>query len=213
MLSIPVYNESGEQIGREQIDEASLGGTLNPTLLKQAIVMYHAHRRQGTVAQQTRSEVVGSSRKIYRQKGTGRARMGNVRTPIRRGGGRAFPRKPHDLRLDMPRKMRRLARNQAVLAKIQSSDAVIIDGVAFEEPKTKRFAELLRALQADRGCVFATNGIDEMLLKSGRNLSRANVMNVADLNAFDILARRRLVFTKAAFESFRQTVAAGRAGE
>jgi large subunit ribosomal protein L4 len=214
MLQVPVYNESGEQIAEEQIDEALLGGQVNHALLKQAVVTYHANRRQGSVSQKSRGEVVGSTRKIYRQKGTGRARMGNVRSPIRRGGGRAFPRTPRDFRLDMPRKMRRLARNQAVLAKIQSQDAVIVDGLAFEEPKTKRFANLLQALHADRGCVFATNGVDTTLLKSGRNLPRATVVNVADLNAFDILARRRLVFTRDAFEVFRETVAAsGKAGE
>ncbi|MFQ5804937.1 MAG: 50S ribosomal protein L4 [Phycisphaerae bacterium] len=214
MLNVPVYNESGKQIGQEQIDEALLGGELNPALLKQAVVMYHANRRQGTVGQKARSEVVGSSRKIFRQKGTGRARMGNVRNPIRRGGGRAFPRKPRDFRRDMPRKMRRLARNQAVLAKIRSQEALIVDAPAFEEPKTRRFAELLRALHADRGCVFATNGVDAALLKSGRNLHRAEVMNIADLNAFDILRRQRLVFTKDAFEAFRQAAAATvKAGE
>ena len=214
MLNVPVYNESGEQIGAEQIDETLLGGKLNRALLKQAIVMYHANRRQGSAAQKTRAEVHGSSRKIYRQKGTGRARRGNVRTPVRRGGGRAFPRKPRDFRQGMPRKMRRLARNQAVLAKIQSADALIVDGLAFDEPKTKRFAELLRVLHADRGCLFATNGVDATLLKSGRNLRRAWVVNVGDLNAFDILARQRLVFTQDAFATFRQTVAAtGKAGE
>jgi large subunit ribosomal protein L4 len=208
MLNVPVYNESGEQIGQEQIDEALLGGTVNHALLKQAVVMYHANRRQGTVAQKTRSEVEGSSRKLYRQKGTGRARMGNLRTPVRRGGGRAFPRKQRDFRLDMPRKMRRLARCQAVLAKITSSDALIVDGLAFSEPKTKRFAAVLEALHADRGCVFATNGIDTTLLKSGRNIPQAQIVNVADLNAFDILKRRRLVFTKDAFATFRETASA-----
>lgn len=214
MLNVPVYNEAGEQIGDEQIDEGMLGGRINPALLKQAIVRYHANRRQGTVAQKTRAEKAGASRKLYRQKGTGRARMGNARTPVRRGGGRAFPRKPRDFRLDMPRKMRRLARNQAVLAKIQSAEALIVDGVKFEEPKTKRFAALLGALHADRGCVFAINGVDAALLKSGRNVQRAAIMNVVDLNARDILARRRLVFTRDAFETFRQTVArSAEAGE
>jgi large subunit ribosomal protein L4 len=213
MLNVPIYDESGKQIGEEQIDEALLGGDLNPALLKQAIVMYHANRRQGTVAQKTRADVVGSSRKIFRQKGTGRARMGNVRTPIRRGGGCTFARKPRDFRQDMPRKMRRLARNQAVLAKIQSQQAVIVDGIGFDEPKTQRLAALLRALQAEGGCVFATQGVDVNLLKSGRNLPGAEVVNVADLNAFDILRHRRLVFTRGAFESFRQTASStGKAG-
>jgi len=214
MLNVPVYNESGEKIADEQIDEALLGGELNPALLKQAVVMYHANRRQGTVAQKTRGEVVGSTRKLFRQKGTGRARMGNVRTPVRRGGGCAFPRKPRDFRHDMPKKMRRLARDQAVLAKIQREEAVIVDGLAFDAPKTKRFAALLRTLSADRGCVFATNGIDNLLFKSGRNIPRTEVMNVAELNAFDILSRRRLVFTKEAFDTFRQTAAStAKAGE
>lgn len=214
MLNVPVYNESGEQIGQEQISAALLGGQVNPALLKQAIVMYHANRRQGTAAQRSRSEVHGSSRKIFRQKGTGRARMGNVRTPIRRGGGCAFPRKPRDFRMDMPKKMRRAARDQAVLAKIQSADALIVDGLTFDEPKTRRLAAVLRALHADRGCLFATNGVDANLLKSGRNLPRTEVINVAELNAFDILTRRRLVFTKEAFETFRQTAAAaGKAGD
>ena len=167
MLNVPVYDESGKQIGDEQIDEALLGGRVNPALLKQAVVMYHANRRQGDAAQKTRAEVVGSSRKIFRQKGTGRAR----------------------------------------LAKIQGSDALIVDGLKFDEPKTKRLVALLGALQADRGCVFATNGIDAALLKSGRNIPRANIMNVGDLNARDILTRRRLVFTRDAFETFRQIVA------
>ena len=205
MLSVPVYNEAGEQIGQEQIDEQILGGELNPMLLKQAIVMYRANQRQGTVAQKTRAEVVGSTRKLYRQKGTGRARMGNARTCVRRGGGRAFPRKPRDFRQDMPRKMRRQARDQAVLAKIRDEQAVIVDDLKFDEPKTKRLVSMLSALGADRGCVLAINGIDGCLYKSGRNIARADIMNVTDLNAYAILSRRRLIFTKSAFEMFRQS--------
>jgi large subunit ribosomal protein L4 len=214
MLNVPVYNESGKQIGDEPIDEALLGRRVNSALLKQAVIMYEANRRQGTVAQKSRSEVAGSTRKLYRQKGTGRARMGNLRTPVRRGGGCAFAHKPRDFRQDMPRKMRRLARNQAVLAKILSSDALIVADLKFSEPKTKRLAAMLGALQADRGCVFATNGVDATLLKSGRNIPRADIVNVEDLNARDILARRRLVFTKDAFDTFRRTVnASAQAGK
>ncbi len=206
MLSVPVYNESGEQIGSESIDEALLGGELRPALLKQAVVMYHANRRQGSASQKSRGEIIGSTRKLYRQKGTGRARMGNARTCVRRGGGRAFPRKPKDFSQDMPKKMRRLARNQAVLAQIQSERACVIDGLKFDEPKTRRFAALLGAVKAERGCVFATAGVDPMLYKSGRNIQRAEIMNVNDLNAFSILSRRNLIFTREAFDAFRQSV-------
>lgn len=210
MIDVPVYNEGGEQIGTEQIDEALLGGEVQPALLKQAVVMYHANRRQGTVATRSRGEVEGSTRKLYRQKGTGRARMGNVRTNVRRGGGVAFGKKPRDFRQAMPKRMRRLARNQAVLAKIKSDDALIIDQLKFDAPKTSRFAVLLKKINADRGCVFATAGADVLLYKSGRNIPRAEVRDVAELNAFDILSRRKLVFTREAFAAFRERAVAAR---
>jgi large subunit ribosomal protein L4 len=207
MLTIPVYNENGEQVGSEQIEEALLGGKLNAALLKQAVVMYHANRRQGTVATKGRGDVAGSTRKIYRQKGTGRARMGTVRTNIRRGGGVAFAKRPRDFRQAMPKRMRRLARNQAVLAKIEGQNALIVDGLKFEAPKTARFAALLAKVKAERGCVFATVGMDANLLKSGRNIPRTEVRDVAELNAYDILSRRKLVFTREAFAAFRTSAA------
>jgi large subunit ribosomal protein L4 len=214
MLNVPVYNVSGQQIGAEPIDEAVLGGRVNAALLKQAAVMYHANRRQGTAQTKNRGDVAGSTRKIYRQKGTGRARMGTVRSPVRKGGGMAFAKRPRDFRQAMPKKMRRLARNQAVLAKIQSDDVLIIDGLTIETPKTAPFAKLLAAVKADRGCVFATRGLDECVFKSGRNLPRTEITDVAALNAEQVLARRKLVFTRDAFVRFREIVgrAAG-AGE
>lgn len=204
MVSVPVYNETGEQVGTEELDEAVLGGEINPQLLKQAVVMYHANQRQGHAVTRGRSEVQGSSRKLYRQKGTGRARMGNARTPIRRGGGHAFAKKVREFRLAMPTKMRRLARNQAILAKIQAEEALIVDGVKFDTPKTARFATLLQKVKSDNNCVFATCGFDDVLYKSGRNIPRLKIMNVADLNASDVLSRRKLIFTRAAFDAFKQ---------
>ena len=208
MLNVPVYNTTGEKIGDEQIDEALLGGRVNPALLKQAIVRYHANRRQGTVKTKGRSEVHGSSRKLFRQKGTGRARMGNVRTGIRRGGGMAFAKVPSDFRQRMPKRMRRLARNQAVLAKIQSEEALIIDGLSIETPRTAPFAKMLAALDATRGCVFATNGADMNTYKSGRNIPRTEIMDVVGLNAFHVLSRRKLIFTREAFARFKELVGA-----
>lgn len=207
MLSINVYNESGQQVGTEQIDEALLGGEVNTKLLKQAIVMYHANKRQGTVKQKTRAEVEGSTKKMFKQKGTGRARMGAIRQPVRRGGGRAFARRPRDFRLDMPKTMRRLARNNALLAKLQGNAVSIIDGVKFDGPKTKRFAAMLRALKADSGCTMLTKGIDQAIYKSGRNIPKTRVMDVAELNAWDLLQRKQVLFTKEAFAALRDIVA------
>jgi large subunit ribosomal protein L4 len=208
MVNVPVYNATGEKIGEEALDEALLGGVVSAPLLKQAVVMYHANQRQGTAKTKSRAEVEGAKKKLYRQKGTGRARAGNVRTPVRRGGGHAFAKRPREFRQAMPAKMRRLARNQAVLAKIQSEDVLIVDGLAIDTPKTKPFAQLLSAVAADRGCVFATAGIDQNIYRSGRNIPRTEIMDVAGLNAFQVLSRRKLVFTRDAFERFKELAAA-----
>jgi large subunit ribosomal protein L4 len=211
MLEVPVYNETGQRIASEGIEAAALGGRVNAALLKQAVVRHQANQRQGTVAQKGRGEVEGSTRKLYRQKGTGRARMGPIRQPVRRGGGRAFPRKPRDFRLEMPRKMRRLARNQAVLARIRDSEALIVDGLRFDTPKTKRFSAFLRAVGTTDGCLFATHGPDPSLHRSGRNIPRTEILDVANLNAYAILSRPRLIFTREAFAAFRDGLGAGAA--
>lgn len=213
MVNVPVYNSLGTKIGDQPIDEQLLGGEVNAALLKQAVVMYHANRRQGTVQTKSRADVEGSTRKIYRQKGTGRARMGNVRTPVRKGGGMAFAKRPREFRQTMPVKMRRLARNQAVLAKIHSADALIIDGLKIESPKTAPFAKMLAAVGADRGCTFATQGIDVGVYKSGRNIPRTEITDVAGLNAYQILSRRKLIFTREAFEKFKEIAGAGSAAD
>lgn len=207
MLSVPVYNESGQQVGSESLDAALLGGEPNLALLKQAVVMYHANQRQGTVQTKSRGMVEGSTRKLYRQKGTGHARMGSARTSQRRGGGMAFRKDPRDFRQAMPKKMRRLARNHAVLAKIQSEAAIIVEDPSFDQPKTKRFATMLGKLNAAEGCVLATKGIDATLHKSGRNLPRTDVINVEELNARQVLMRKRLIFTKSAFAAFVDSLA------
>lgn len=202
MISVPVYNESGQQIGSEQIDEKLLGGAPNIALLKQAVVMYQNNQRQGTQQTLSRGMVEGSTRKVYRQKGTGHARMGSARAPQRRGGGHAFAKNLRDFRQDMPRQMRRLARNHAVLSKIQANRALIVDGLRFEAPKTKRFATLLGRIGVDRGCVFATQGIETVLYKSGRNIPRTQIVPVADLNAYHVMRYAKLVFTREAFAEF-----------
>lgn len=206
MISVTVYSETGQKVGVEEIDEAALGGEVNTKLLKQAIVMYQANQRQGTVRQKSRGEVEGSTRKLYKQKHTGRARMGGARQPVRRGGGRAFPRRPRDFGKDMPRTMRRKARDNALLAKLKGDQVAIVDGVAFDAPKTKRFAAMLKALNAIGGCTFATKGLKPDVYRSGRNIPRTRVLDVAELNAYEILRRKRLVFTRDAFAALREQI-------
>jgi large subunit ribosomal protein L4 len=201
MLELPVYNESGERTGEVQIDPQLLGGKVRPQLLKQAIVAYQANRRQGTAATRNRSKVVGSTRKLYRQKGTGNARMGTIRTNIRRGGGVAFAKGRQVFTRRLPKKMRRLARNNAILAKILSQDVLVVEQLAFEEPKTQRMAKLLEGVGAAAGCVLAMHQPDGNVFKSGRNIPKTDVRLVRELNAYDILRRRKLVLTRPAFDA------------
>ncbi len=200
MLDVPVYSNEGLQVGKVAVDEAHLGGRVRPVLLKQVIVMYQANKRQGSSGTKSRGMVRGSTRKLYRQKGTGNARVGSARTPQRRGGGRAFPKCQRDYRKRMPKRMRRLACRNAVLAKLLSDDVVILDSLSMDQPRTGQLQSVLRAVGVDRSCVLALSEIDPIILKSGRNLPRTDVTVVSDLNAYGVLRRKKLVFTKAAFE-------------
>src|SRR5947209_3428355 len=190
MIEVAIYNQAGKEVDKLQVDEAKLGGEVRKDLLKQAIVMYHANKRQGTVRTQARGEVEGSTRKIYRQKGTGNARQGTVRQPVRVGGGHAKQKRPKDWRQDLPKKAKRLARNSAILAKIQSNDIRVVDKFALEQPKTKLAAQTFKALGIDRSCLFATDGTDETLPRAFRNIDRLTLTTVRQLNAWDILRNR-----------------------
>src|SRR5688500_12861389 len=150
MIEIPVFNQAGKEVAKVSVDPAKLGGEINRPLLKQALVMYHANQRQGTHRTQARGEVAGSTRKMFKQKGTGNARTGGIRNPIKKGGGHAKQRRPKDWRQDMPKKAKRLARNSAILAKIQSNDIRVLDQIALEQPKTKLMAGVFKALGIDR---------------------------------------------------------------
>ncbi len=200
MIEIPIYNQAGQEVEKFQIDEAKLGGEVRPALLKQAIVMYHANKRQGTVRTLARGEVAGSTRKMFRQKGTGNARTGGIRNPIKKGGGHAKQKRPKDWRLSMPKKARRLARNSAILSKLQSNEVRVLDDLRLSQPKTKLVAGVLKALGIDRRCLVALPQHDELIERSARNLSQARLTTVAQLNAWDILQNRTLLLTKAGLE-------------
>ena len=200
MIEVPVFNQSGQEIEKLQVDEAKLGGKVNKALLKQAIVMYHANKRQGTVRTQARGEVAGSTRKLYKQKGTGNARTGGIRNPIKVGGGHAKNKRPKDWRLAMPKKARRAARNSALLAKIKANEVRVVDTIALEQPKTKLMAQVFKALGIDRSCLFAIDGRNEALVRSARNIDRAKLTTVRQLNAWDILQNRTVLLTRAGLE-------------
>ncbi|HVP12310.1 MAG TPA: 50S ribosomal protein L4 [Phycisphaerae bacterium] len=201
MIEIPVLDTKGQKIGAEQLDPARFGDRVRYELLKQAVVAYRANKRQGTVRTKSRGMVDGSTRKLYRQKGTGRARMGNVRTPVRVGGGHAFAKINRDFSQKLPRKMRRLARDSAILAKAMSGTALIVSGIKLDAPKTAQLAGILRATDTDGGALLAVAGEDRNLLLSGRNIPDFAMKQVSELNAHDVLRARKLVFTPEAFRA------------
>jgi large subunit ribosomal protein L4 len=202
MIELTVYNTSGQQVDTVRVDESVLGGCIRYSLLKQAIVMYHANKRVGTVKTKSRGVVSGSTRKLFRQKGTGNARAGTRRTGKRVGGGMTFAKSPRDFSQRMPRQQRRLARDSAVLAKLRSNSVLVVDGLTFEKPRTKDFASMLKNLKIARSCLVAVSNCDENIHKSARNVQRIAVLPVADLNAADIINHQKMLFTKDALMTF-----------
>ncbi len=199
MIDLVVYNTDGQEVESLKVDEAVFGGSVRYPLLKQAIVMYHANKRVGTAATKSRSMVAGSSRKLFRQKGTGNARVGNIRTGKRVGGGVTFAKSLRDFGKRMPKKQRRLARDSAILAKLLSNNVVVVDGLNFEKPKTKDFIGILNNLKIERSCLVTISSEDVNLCKSANNIPKVAVIPVDELNAGDICNHRKMLFTKEAF--------------
>ena len=201
MIDLAVYNLDGQEVDSLKVDEAAFGGSVRHPLLKQAIVMYHANKRVGTAATKSRGMVVGSGRKLFRQKGTGNARVGNSRTGKRVGGGVTFAKVPRDFRQRMPKKQRRLARDSAILAKLLSGNVVVVDGLQIAKPKTKDVVNILSKLKIDRSCLVTIASDDAGLVKSVNNIPKVAVLPVNQLNAGDICNHRKMLFTKEALLS------------
>jgi large subunit ribosomal protein L4 len=200
MLEVPVFKLSGEQSGTMSVDPEKLGGEVRYALLKQAIVHGQANLRQNTSANRSRGMVVGSTRKLYRQKGSGNARMGAIRTNIRKGGGVAFAKGNQNYKQAMPRKMRRLARNNAVLAKLKGESLVVFEDLTMEAPKTKTLASALKKAGVTGSCLIAIHEPNQNTYLSGRNLDRTDINVLDSISAYQIMRRKRLVMTRQALE-------------
>ena len=198
MQEVPVYNPEGERIETLKIDEVIFGGQVNAPLLKQAVVTYHANRRQGSAATRGRSMVKGSTRKMFRQKGTGNARRGPRRTHVVKGGGVAFGKRPRSFRKKLPRNMRRAALDSAILAKILGKDLMVVDGLKVDAPRTRTMASLMINLKINRSCLLALADRDHNVYLSSRNIQDLTVRTAEELNAFDVATRRKMLVTREA---------------
>jgi large subunit ribosomal protein L4 len=221
MLSVPVFNMSGEKVAEETIDPADFGGSVNKQLLHDVVLMHLAARRVGTVNTRGRADVAGSGKKLFRQKGTGNARAGAKRTNKRKGGGVAFARRNRDYRYSMPKKAVRTAIRMALLSKFQDHQAIIIDGLAVgDKPKTKVVAQAFRSIaRPDLGAantpvegetkvaalsrtldgrtlLLGLPANDPTLYRSARNLPGVKVAPVVEFNTYDILRQKYLVLTR-----------------
>ncbi|TWU13837.1 50S ribosomal protein L4 [Symmachiella macrocystis] len=204
MISLPIRDKSGQEVGTYEFDPADLAPGVNRQLLHDVVVMYEANRRVGTSATKSRGQVAGSTKKMYRQKGTGRARAGAKRTPVRRGGGVTFGKVTRDFSYRLPKKAVRLATRMALLSKFLDGQAVVLDELSVDAPKTKVVAGVLRSLGLDRqSCLLAIDEYNADLWKSGRNIADLRVSPAADLNAYDVLRQRQFLVTKAALDKLR----------
>jgi len=201
-ITLDVVNAQGQSVGSVEIDPGELGGEINKQLLHEVVLMYRANQRAGTHSTLRRGEVAGSTKKLFRQKGTGNARVGTRRTNKRRGGGTAKGPKPRDYEYHLPRKAVQAATKMAILSKLQDQQAIIVDEFKLPEIKTKTMSGILKNIKVDVSCLIGLgkSDIDEKksVYLSARNIQGVQVMPAQLFNAYQVLRPKRLVLTKAA---------------
>jgi len=203
-VQIPVHDLPGEVTDHVEVRDDIFAVPFNEAVVHQAVVRQLANRRQGTASAKTRSEVSGSTAKLYRQKGTGRARRGNKKSPLLRGGGVVFGPKPRSYRQSMPRKMRRLALKCLLSSKVREGNMKVVEEPKFERPRTKEMLGILSALKADSSVLIVTAQSQPSLVKSAGNLPRTKVLPSALLNVLDLLSYEMLIVTVPALRNMER---------
>ena len=197
-MQVPVYNLAGEVVRNIEISDSVFGVSFNEGVVHQAMLRQRANARQGTASTKTRGEVAGSTHKMYRQKGTGSARAGSRRSPVRRGGGITFGPHPRSYRQAMPKKMRRLALRCVLSAKVGDGELKILEELKLDEPKTKQMAQVLASLGADYSALVVTSEPEIGVIKSARNLPGIKTMTANLLNVLDLLSYKVVLITESA---------------
>jgi len=203
-VQVPVYSLTGEVVKDIEISDQVFSAPFNEAVVHQAMVRQLANARQGTASTKTRSEVAGSTRKLFRRKHTGMARAGSRRSPLRRGGGVIFGPKPRSYRQAMPKKMRQLALRCVLSAKAGDGELKVLEQFNFEEPKTKEMVRILGALGVDSPTLIVTGGAEKNVIKSARNLAGVKTLPASLLNIVDLLSYQILLMTEAAVRKAEQ---------
>lgn len=204
MVSLPIFDATGKEVGQYEIDPQAIASSINKQLLHDVCVMYEANRRIGSHQAKTRGQVSGSTKKMYRQKGTGNARAGSKRTNIRRGGGVARTVKPRDYSYRLPKKAIKLATRMAIASKIMDGEMVVLDSFGLDAPKTSQMAAILKAVGlGGKSTLVTTSGYDSNVYMSGRNIPGVLVSAVHDLNALDVLRPKMMLVSKEALDKIK----------
>ena len=204
MITAPIRNQAGEDVGEYTFNPDELASGINKQLLHDVVVMYEANTRVGSVKTKSRAQVKGTTKKMYRQKGTGRARAGSVRSPVRRGGGHTFAKVPLDWSYRLPKKSVQLAMRMALLSKFLDNEVTVLDELSIDEPKTKAMVEVLKSLDLSATtCLLTIENHDPVIWKSARNIPGLRVSPAGELNAYDLLHQKQLLVTKSAMDRLR----------
>ncbi len=207
MPKVALYNVSGQQVGEVELADAIFGITPNAHVVHDAVVMQQAAERAGTHKTKGRSEVRGGGRKPWKQKGTGRARQGSIRSPQWKGGGIVFGPTPRSYGFKLPKKVRRLAIKSVLSAKVSDSEIIVLDALAFDTPKTKQFAEVLKNLKVDRKALVVAAAYDDNVALSARNIPGVKFVTAEGINVLDVVKHDKLIITKEAVQKVEEVLA------
>ena len=204
MPTVKVRNLKNEEVGDLELSDAIFGAELNESLIHAAVRNFMANARAGTVGTKTRGDVSGSGRKLWRQKGTGRARIASIRSPLWKGGGNVHGPQARDWSYNMPKKMRRGALRSALSERLREGNLLVIDAFTLSEPKTKEFINSLGTLELEGRTLIVDSLENDNLMLAARNVKRAKVVNSYGLNIYDLLYHEKLVLSRAAAEELVQ---------
>ncbi|ERI06784.1 50S ribosomal protein L4 [Aneurinibacillus aneurinilyticus] len=196
MPKVTLFNQAGSQVGEIELSEAVFGIEPNEAVLADAIIMQQASRRAGTHAVKNRSAVRGGGRKPWRQKGTGRARQGSIRSPQWVGGGVVFGPTPRSYSYKLPKKVRRLAIKSALSTKVKNEEIVVLDALNFDAPKTKEMVKVLGNLKVDNKVLVVTGDYNDNVALSARNIPGVKFVSANGINVLDVLHHDKLLITQ-----------------
>jgi 50S ribosomal protein L4, bacterial/organelle len=206
MTKITAYKDNGAENGAVEVKDAIFGIEPNDSVVTDAVIMQRASMRQGTHDVKNRSEVRGGGRKPWRQKGTGRARQGSIRSPQWVGGGVVFGPTPRSYAYHLPKKVSRLALKSVLSQKAADSNLIVIDSISYDKPSTKAFAQLLNTVGADnKALVVVEDGNDNVAL-SARNIDKVKVVAPEGINVLDVINANKLVVTQAALSKIEEVL-------